>query len=73
MRRILNLVNQQKPFFTVNPQLVTDQINLWKYHLPIIQPHYAVKCNNDDYLLRNLAMNDINFDLNNLEKIENLL
>ena len=73
MRRILNLVNQQKPFFTVNPQLVTDQINLWKYHLPIIQPHYAVKCNNDDYLLRNLAMNDINFDCASVGEIKQIL
>ena len=73
MRRILNLANQQKPFFTVNPQLVTDQINLWKCHLPNIQPHYAVKCNNDDYLLRNLAINDINFDCASVGEIKQIL
>jgi len=75
LRQFTKFVQQQKPFFTVQPKLLLDQINLWKYQLPNIQPHYAVKCNNDNILLKQLVDNDINFDcasLGEIKQIKNL-
>ena len=39
-----------------------SQVNLWKKHLPTIQPFYAIKCNNDNFIIKSLAQNNINFD-----------
>ena len=73
MRQFTRFVQQQKPFFTVQPKLLLDQINLWKYQLPNIQPHYAVKCNNDNILLKQLVDNDINFDCASLGEIKQII
>jgi len=73
LRQFTRFVQQQKPFFTVQPKLLLDQINLWKYQLPNIQPHYAVKCNNDDILLKQLVDNDINFDCASLGEIKQII
>lgn len=62
MRRITDLVKIQKPFFKVCTKPIQHQIELWKTHLPLIKPHYAVKCNNDSKLLSYLDKNNINFD-----------
>ena len=73
MRRITDLVKNQKSFFKVCTKPIQHQINLWKTHLPSIQPHFAVKCNNDPYLIKTLAQNDINFDCASYGEIKQIL
>jgi hypothetical protein len=46
---------------------------LWNHHLPNIQPHYAVKCNNDEYLLTTLAKAKVNFDCASHGEIKQIL
>lgn len=46
---------------------------MWNHHLPNIQPHYAVKCNNDEYLLSTLAKAKVNFDCASHGEIKQIL
>jgi hypothetical protein len=62
LKRINELFKLKKPFFKVSFQKLNHQINLWNKHIPLIQPHYAVKCNNDNKLIKYLANNKVNFD-----------
>jgi diaminopimelate decarboxylase len=39
----------------------------------LIQPHYAVKCNNDNYLIKHLANNKVNFDCASRGEIKQVL
>jgi len=41
--------------------------------LPTIQPHYAVKCNNDENLLKHLSINSVNFDCASRGEIKQIL
>jgi len=73
LRRIAELFKTQKPFFKICSKPIEHQINLWKTHLPSIQPHYAIKCNNDPKLINLLAKNDINFDCASYGEIKQIL
>jgi len=46
---------------------------LWKNNLPNIQPHFAVKCNNDDVLMNHLASKSVNFDCASYGEIKQIL
>jgi ornithine decarboxylase len=46
---------------------------LWKNNLPNIQPHFAVKCNNDDILMSHLAKKSVNFDCASYGEIKQIL
>jgi len=73
LKRIHELLKGNKPFFTVCTKPLFNQINLWKRHIPNVQPFYAVKCNNDNYLLKTLAQNNINFDCASNGEISQIL
>jgi ornithine decarboxylase len=73
LRRISELLKDTKPFFKVCTKPLINQVNLWKKYIPNIQPYYAVKCNNDDYLLNILAKNQINFDCASKGEIKQIL
>ena len=51
-----------QPFFIVNLKEVIKKINLWREHLPHIEPFYAVKCNPDDVILKLMATLGLSFD-----------
>lgn len=50
-----------------------NQIDLWKSNLPLIQPYYAIKCNNDNKLVTTLAYNGVNFDCASRGEIKQVL
>lgn len=49
-------------FHVMNLSRVVDRYLLWKHYLPNIIPYFAVKVNNDPFLLRTLDKLGINFD-----------
>jgi len=73
LKRITELVNGNKSFFNFYSTSIVKQINLWKSHLPTIQPHYAVKCNNDNEIIKILSKNGINYDCASRGEINQIL
>jgi ornithine decarboxylase len=49
------------------------QVDRWTKNLPRIKPHYAVKCNPDEYLLKTLVNKGINFDCASGDEIHKAL
>ena len=44
-----------QPFGVVSLDDIADKVATWRRELPMIEPHYAVKCNNDSQVLDLLA------------------
>ncbi|EME39310.1 hypothetical protein DOTSEDRAFT_75136 [Dothistroma septosporum NZE10] len=60
-------------FFVADLGEVYRQHMRWKKHLPRVTPHYAVKCNPDDAILRLLAKLGAGFDCASKAEIEQVL
>lgn len=58
----LEYQQSDQPLFIVNLSEIIRKINLWREHLPDIEPFYAVKCNPDDVVLKLMASMDLSFD-----------
>ena len=66
---ILDIINyflethqSDQPFFIVNLKEVIRKINLWREHLPNVEPFYAVKCNPDDIIIQLMSSMGLGFD-----------
>ncbi|KIJ62973.1 hypothetical protein HYDPIDRAFT_168906 [Hydnomerulius pinastri MD-312] len=57
-----NKIDAEKAFFVADLSEVYRQHERWLKCLPEIEPHYAVKCNPDPYVLRLLASLGAGFD-----------
>ncbi|KAF9219429.1 hypothetical protein BS17DRAFT_811154 [Gyrodon lividus] len=57
-----NRINAEKAFFVADLSEVYRQHKRWLKCLPGIEPHYAIKCNPDPYVLRLLASLGAGFD-----------
>ncbi|KIM64508.1 hypothetical protein SCLCIDRAFT_1213333 [Scleroderma citrinum Foug A] len=57
-----NILDAEKAFFVADLTQVYLQHQRWLRCLPEIEPHYAVKCNPDPYVLRLLASLGAGFD-----------
>ena len=67
--------HSEDPFLIVNLGEIIRQYQKWMTHLPLIKPHYAVKCNPDPVILKLLSNLDSCFDCasrNEIAKIINL-
>lgn len=60
-------------FYIVNMQKVRSKIEEWRKELPMIKPHYAVKCNPDSNLLKELIREGIGFDCASKCEIDTVL
>jgi len=67
------LEGAEDPFFLVDLHAVQDRIDLWREHLPDVEPFYAVKCNPDPSLLSLLASNGVNFDCASRTEMQEVL
>ncbi|KAF5304674.1 hypothetical protein FQA39_LY09451 [Lamprigera yunnana] len=54
--------HEDEPFYIFNINDLFLKYDLWKKVFPRIEPHYAVKCNHYDLVLRVLAALGVNFD-----------
>lgn len=63
----------ENSFFVCDLGEVQRLYQLWKQELPRIQPYYAVKCNPDLKILRQLAEMGANFDCASKSEIEKVL
>jgi len=52
----------QKSLYISSPKFIENLIGKFHTLLPRVIPHYAVKCNDDNVLLKTLLVNGVNFD-----------
>jgi ornithine decarboxylase len=52
----------QKSLYISSPKFIENLIGKFHTLLPRVIPHYAVKCNDDNVLLKTLLANGVNFD-----------
>lgn len=62
-----------QPFFIVNLSEIIKKINLWREKLPNIQPHYAIKCNPDDTVIKLMMSMDMSFDCASKNEISKVI
>ncbi|MFH4976668.1 hypothetical protein AB6A40_003377 [Gnathostoma spinigerum] len=65
--------NVEDAFFTVDIGKVIQLFMKWNQLLPRIQPFYAVKCNNDEVLLKVLANLGCGFDVASKNEIDKVI
>jgi len=61
------------PFFVVDVAEVIRQFERWRELLPAVEPHYAVKCNSDEVILKTLASVGCCFDVASKGEITSVL
>jgi ornithine decarboxylase len=70
---ILKKINNNKPYYIINTNVVQNQINIWNQHLKNIGIRYAIKCNNDIEIINKLIDNACGFDCASKNEIELIL
>lgn len=63
----------QDPFYIVDLEDICNKHINWLTHLPRVEPHYAVKCNTDQMLLKLLAYLGAGFDCASKNEIQKVL
>eukprot|EP00442_Polarella_glacialis_P059133 CAMPEP_0115152972 /NCGR_PEP_ID=MMETSP0227-20121206/66459_1 /TAXON_ID=89957 /ORGANISM="Polarella glacialis, Strain CCMP 1383" /LENGTH=480 /DNA_ID=CAMNT_0002563643 /DNA_START=166 /DNA_END=1604 /DNA_ORIENTATION=+ len=62
-----------EPLLLVDLGKVKSQVELWTRLLPQVRPHYAVKCNPDKQLIKQLHSGDCGFDCATMQEINAVL
>ncbi|EKX33132.1 hypothetical protein GUITHDRAFT_81731 [Guillardia theta CCMP2712] len=60
----------QDPFYIIDLSMVLKKLNDWKSFMPRVQPFYAIKCNNDSFICKLLALSGCGFDCASKPEIE---
>jgi ornithine decarboxylase len=63
----------QESFYIADLQVLKHNIQEWKRYLPMIQSHYAVKCNPNKEIMKVMIDNDLGFDCASQKEIETVL
>lgn len=63
----------QDPFYIVDLEDICNKHINWITHLPRVEPHYAVKCNTDQMLLKLLSFLGAGFDCASKAEIQSVL
>jgi len=73
LEKFVNNSNETEPFYLFDPNSIVNQLEKWKQNLPRFTPFYAIKCNNDPYVLRIMVSLGTSFDCASLEEIKTML
>lgn len=65
--------NEHDPFYIVDLEDICNKHIKWITSLPRVEPHYAIKCNGDKYLLKLLAYFGAGFDCASKNEIQSIL
>lgn len=63
----------QKSLYISSPKFIENLIGKFHTLLPRVIPHYAVKCNDDNVLLKTLLVNGVNFDCASAGEIKKVI
>jgi ornithine decarboxylase len=69
----VNSTSDIEPFYVADMKKVRSQYARWTHCLPRFTPFYAVKCNNNDAILRTLMSLGCSFDCASMEEIKTVL
>lgn len=76
-RTIIGKLKDQKDsldaFYLVDLEKVCEKFLLWRKYLPMIEPHYAVKCNPNQAILRTLQRLGTGFDCASKDEIDRVI
>ena len=70
IERVSSLPTAKHSFYGFYPNRVKYQYELWQKHLPFITPHYAIKSNPEEKLLKTLQSHKVNFDCASLQELK---
>lgn len=70
---VRNLNIEQDPFYVVDLEDICQKHIRWLTALPRVEPHYAVKCNNDPVLIKLLAFLGAGFDCASKNEMKQIL
>ncbi|KAB0805579.1 hypothetical protein PPYR_02549 [Photinus pyralis] len=70
---IVKSESEDCPTFVCNVDDIIAKHELWRKLMPRIEPHYAVKCNDSDIVLRTIAALGLGFDCASKVEIERVL
>lgn len=73
IRDIASNVNQEEAFYVCNIAEIVKKHTIWCAQLPRVEPHYAVKCNDDITVLEVLAALGTSFDCASKAEISKVL
>ncbi|XP_021285045.1 ornithine decarboxylase-like [Herrania umbratica] len=73
IQSVISDEQQTEPFYVLDLGVVADLFDMWIRNLPMVQPFYAVKCNPNPALLREMAALGSNFDCASRAEIEAVL
>lgn len=77
MQRIASLLIKEhglyESFYIASKQIVSQKLSEWRKELPMVAPHYAVKCNPNEELLKFMIQNGVGFDCASRNEIQNVL
>jgi len=65
--------DQTKSFYVSSPKIVEDLVDDWNTLFSRVKPYYAVKCNNDEVLLRTIRDKGVNFDCASSSEIKKII
>ena len=63
----------QKSIYISSPKFIVHLVNKFHSMMPRVIPHYAVKCNDDEVLLKTLLANGVNFDCASSSEIRKVM
>lgn len=66
-------INNDEPFLVMNLTSLVEKYRQWNALLPSIRPYYAVKCNDDETLLKVLSMLGTGFDCASKNEINKVI
>lgn len=73
IRDIASNTNQEEAFYVCNLSEIAEKHKIWQSQLPRVEPHYAVKCNDNITVLEVLAALGTSFDCASKAEISKVL
>ncbi|XP_066152555.1 ornithine decarboxylase 1-like [Euwallacea fornicatus] len=73
IRNMTRNTDQEEAFYVCDLKDIIEKHKLWTDHLPRVEPHYAVKCNDDLTILELLASLGVCFDCASRKEISKVL
>jgi len=64
---------KSKSFYISSPKFIENLIRNFHEMLPRVVPHYALKCNDDDVLIKTFIENGVNFDCASSSEIKKVI
>lgn len=70
VKLLVNLMARKQPFMLLSKTAFQEQASLWRTHLPMVKPYYAMKCNSDPVLCSWVRQAGFGFDCASYNEID---